>query len=132
MATLLERCQQAGPADFYDPFRPWLFDVEFIPAGLCEKSRELAMEALSNLLCSPQRDELAAFVLEPMVQGASGMRMMQPDFVAQLVNLCRQHGILVIFDEVMTGFGRTGSFYAADQIAEHNGICRHSLYFQGG
>lgn len=58
----------------------------------------------------------AAFILEPLMQGASGMRLCRPSFVRKLCALLKEHGILIIFDEVMTGFGRTGSLLAADQI----------------
>lgn len=60
--------------------------------------------------------KIAAIILEPIVQGASGMRMCRPQFVKQVVDLVRETGILVIFDEVMTGFGRTGSYFAFEQI----------------
>lgn len=53
-----------------------------------------------------------AMILEPLVQGASGMRMVRPAFLKKLVDLLKSHKILVIFDEVMTGFGRTGDLFA--------------------
>ncbi len=60
-------------------------------------------------------DGLAAVVVEPLVQGAAGMRMAPPEGFAALVRTCREADVLVIFDEVATGFGRTGTLFAAEQ-----------------
>ena len=62
--------------------------------------------------------EVMAIILEPLVQGASGMRMARPQFFKRVIQLVRSYDILVIFDEVMTGFGRTGSLFALEQIDE--------------
>lgn len=102
---------------FYDPFKPWLFEVDFIDTGVCHCTEESAITQLQNLL-DQSPGHYAALILEPLVQGASGMNMMRPEHVSKIASICRQAGLLLIYDEVMTGFGRTGTLFASEQLEE--------------
>jgi adenosylmethionine-8-amino-7-oxononanoate aminotransferase len=104
---------------FTSAFQNLLFAVEFLPFpetwigdDQIEQKEAAAIAHLTTLLSqSPQR--YAAILIEPLVQGAGGMRMCRDSFLQQLSQVAQQFGVLLIFDEVMTGFGRTGDWFAS-------------------
>ena len=103
---------------FFAPFKDLLFEVDVLPfpetwegdAAVAEKEAR-CLSALDAYL-DRRGDETAAVIIEPLVQGAGGMRMCRAEFLQALVQKLRAAGVLVIFDEVMTGFGRTGDLFA--------------------
>jgi len=106
----------AGDSGFFHArFRPWFYPAEHFPAPECREwngvvqaadmTRSLA--ALERLLAE-QADRTACLILEPSVQGAAGMRLQPPGFVAAVARLCRAHSVHLILDEVFVAFGRLG------------------------
>ena len=79
-----------------------------------EKEQE-ALQAFAKLM-EEEGSNIAALIVEPLMQGAAGIRLCRPEFIEQLTIAAQKADIPVIFDEVATGFGRTGSLFACDQI----------------
>ena len=97
---------------FHRIFGPLLVDSIAIPSPAF--GGDVALAALEQTLSNRGR-EIAALVMEPLVQGAAGMLVHPPGFLASAAELCRRHGVHLIVDEVATGFGRTGSLLACEQ-----------------
>lgn len=104
---------------YHQYFLPLMMPVDHIEAGNYTELEQLL----------PRMDDYAACIVEPMVQGAGGMRMYDPKYLQKLQSYCRAHGVMLIADEIFTGFGRTGTFlasehagFAADLVCLSKGI----------
>lgn len=116
----------SGRSAWTDPFRDLLFEVVFIDSPTAEN-----ISHLTDFIGSIS-DETACFIYEPLVQGAAGMLMHRPEDLSELMKVCRTHQILMIQDEVFTGFGRTGKLFAADHLSEQPDIMCFSKGLTGG
>lgn len=113
---------------FNRPFEPLFFQVDFLDFPTKERETEILKKALDLL----KSNSFAALIVEPLVQGSAGMRMYSARFLDELVKLAKKYKTLVIFDEVMTGWGRTGKWFAMDHIQEIPDIVCLSKGLTGG
>ena len=113
---------------FTQPFRQYLFEVLFIDVPVAGREEETA----NQLKALAQQEEAAAFIFEPLVLGTAGMVMYSPEVLNQLMQICCEHQILTIADEVMTGFGRTGRNFACDYLSEQTDMVCLSKGLTGG
>lgn len=95
--------------DFHRPFKRHLLDADRIPFPTSED-----FDATRAFL-EPRATEYTAVIVEPLVQGAAGMRMYPATWLARLAEWCAAHDVLLIVDEIATGFGRTGTMFAFEQ-----------------
>ncbi|MEL7251649.1 MAG: adenosylmethionine--8-amino-7-oxononanoate transaminase [Bacteroidota bacterium] len=119
----------SGDHNFFLAFQEDLFEVWRIPAPVNEQK---AKEALTRLEEHLKTGEVYAFLFEPLVLGAGGMLMYSPAILDQLIALCHKYDVLCIADEVMTGFGRTGTIFASNQLQEQPDIMAMSKGLTGG
>lgn len=97
---------------FTQAFSNYLFDVTYIPFP----SKENEQRSVETLISILQKEKVVALILEPLIQGAAGMQMYSPEVLEKLFDVCKKNNTLIIADEVMTGFGRTGKLFACDYI----------------
>jgi adenosylmethionine---8-amino-7-oxononanoate aminotransferase len=113
---------------FNEPFERFLFDVEFIDTPN-ENNRVEVLARFEELLKS---NDVAAFIFEPIVQGAAGMLMHSPEILSEMIALCEKYNVLTIADEVLTGFYRTGKFFSSDHLQHQPDIICLSKGVTGG
>ncbi|MDF1673924.1 MAG: adenosylmethionine--8-amino-7-oxononanoate transaminase, partial [Vicingaceae bacterium] len=113
---------------FNEPFERFMFDVDFMTPPTEENKVEV-LKAFEDLL---KTNDVAAFIFEPIVQGAGGMLMHSPKVLSDMIGLCQQYGVLAIADEVFTGFGRTGKMFASDYFDNKPDIMCLSKGITGG
>jgi adenosylmethionine---8-amino-7-oxononanoate aminotransferase len=101
----------SGKSIFNAPFSDLLFDVKHV--AIPQADTETYLKNWEQL-CAQKN--AAAFIYEPLVQGAGGMRMYDAGILNRMLEIAKTYDIVCIADEVMTGFGRTGSFFASDQM----------------
>jgi len=114
-----------GIDTFHAIFKPLLFETFFVPAphpyrfeGAGSECKRYSLDKIEDLL-KAHGNEIVAVVIEPLVQGAAGMIVHPAGFLTGVRQLTQQYGVLLIADEVATGFGRTGKMFAC----EHENIC---------
>ncbi|MEL1244712.1 adenosylmethionine--8-amino-7-oxononanoate transaminase [Flavobacterium sp. DGU11] len=118
----------SGISFFTEAFRGSLIEVTRIPVPLKDSERE-SIKALQELVAT---NDYAAFIFEPLVQGAAGMVMYKPEALDSLMSICKSNGIFTIADEVMTGFGKTGKNFACDYLKEQPDMMCLSKALTGG
>ncbi len=113
---------------FTAPFWPFLFEVAFLDLPLPGQEEE----SLAEFEALVKRGDMAAFIFEPVVQGAAGMRQYSVSWLDQLISIAQSSEVLCIADEVMTGFGRTGRTFASDYLENKPDIFCLSKGLTGG
>lgn len=113
---------------FNAPYDPLLFDVERIPFP--SEGREQATLDAITMTC--RNTGVAALIVEPLILGAGGMRIYPAWILAEMKRICEVHGALFIADEVMTGWGRTGTLFACEQANVTPDIACYSKGLTGG
>lgn len=113
---------------FNNAFEKLLFNVVHMPLPNAGNISELEKEFGSLI----KHHAVAGFIFEPLVQGAAGMVMYEAEYLDRLIDLCKVNNVITIADEVMTGFGRTGKFFASDYLKNQPDIVCLSKGLTGG
>ncbi|MBF2707123.1 adenosylmethionine--8-amino-7-oxononanoate transaminase [Flavobacterium soyangense] len=118
----------SGISFYTQAFQGMFIDVVRIPVpikGHEKESFDTLHEVIKNHNC-------AGFIFEPLVQGAAGMVMYEPESLDELIKICQENNVLTIADEVMTGFGKTGKTFAMDYLTEKPDMMCLSKALTGG
>ncbi len=111
---------------FNEPFEKFMFDVSFVAPPLDSNPDLTEFEMILK------SGRVAAFIFEPLVQGACGMKMHSSAGLSAMIKLAKKYNVLTIADEVFTGFGRTGKYFASDHLSENPDIMCLSKALTGG
>ncbi len=114
---------------FNQAYENVLFDVIHIPLPNKENIEDLK-QTLETWFT--HHKDIAGFIFEPLVQGAAGMLMYEAEYLDELITICKKHNVICIADEVMTGFGRTGDFFASNYLTQKPDIICLSKGLTGG
>jgi adenosylmethionine---8-amino-7-oxononanoate aminotransferase len=118
----------SGISFFTEAFQDSLLEVIRIPVPTPENENQV-LETLQNLV---ETNEFAAFIFEPLVQGAAGMIMYEAKILDKMIAICIQNNVFTIADEVMTGFGKTGKIFATDYLQNKPDMMCLSKALTGG
>jgi adenosylmethionine-8-amino-7-oxononanoate aminotransferase len=118
----------SGISLYTQAFQGMFIDVVRIPVPI-KGQEEGSFNALNEAI---KKNNCAAFIFEPLVQGAAGMVMYQPQSLDKLIQICNENKILTIADEVMTGFGKTGKTFACNYLVEKPDMMCLSKALTGG
>jgi adenosylmethionine-8-amino-7-oxononanoate aminotransferase len=105
--------------NFHHHFNNKLIEVDFLPVSyqyIGQNNLHEELNCLRNIedYIDKNKNDISFLIIEPLIQGASGMRVISEDFCKKLLEICQNNNIITIFDEVMTGFGRAGKLFATD------------------
>jgi len=117
-----------GRGIFSTPFKNHLFHVKHVDVPIAGKEDE-SFRQLKTII---QNNNVVGFIFEPLLQGAAGMVMYSPEILSEMIHYCRENDILSIADEVSTGFGRTGKYFATDHLSNKPDIICMSKGITGG
>ena len=118
----------SGISFYTQAFQGMFIDVVRIPVPIKGQEEE-SFDALKKVI---KNHNCAGFIFEPLVQGAAGMVMYEPESLDKLIKICQENKVLTIADEVMTGFGKTGKTFACDYLSEKPDMMCLSKALTGG
>ena len=118
----------SGLSVYNGPFEDFFIDVARIPVPTNENF-EIVKQQFINFIST---ENVAAFIYEPLVQGAAAMKMYNGEFLDKLLSIANQHNVLAIADEVMTGFGKTGKNFASEYLTNQPDIICLAKSLTGG
>lgn len=118
----------SGLSVYNGPFEDFLLTIDRIDVPTYDNFNHVKQNFIELI----KSGEVAAFIFEPLVQGAAAMKMYPAELLSQLIQIAHEHNVLCIADEVMTGFGKTGKYFASDYLEVKPDIMCLSKSLTGG